>query len=155
MNDDGTFSYSLNFEGAKYGYTVQARVNMGWCGSGDNWIRFGDYFNDFAHSFEMEHDAREATKDVNLVKYKDPSRPDVDEHLGKLDVGRKRLLSISLNANLYNDAVRSDGSRQFRRATCHCRASSPYRDYGHFQKFASILGIAYILGIHILASYKD
>ena len=100
MNDDGTFSYSLNFEGAKYGYTVQARVNMGWCGSGDNWIRFGDYFNDFAHSFEMEHDAREATKDVNLVKYKDPSRPDVDEHLGKLDIGHKRTLSISLIANL-------------------------------------------------------
>ena len=83
MNDDGSLSYSLNFKGANNGYTIQAHVNMGYCGSGDNWLRFGDYYNDFAHSFDMAKGEKETEKNINLVRYNVQTQPDKKENLSK------------------------------------------------------------------------
>lgn len=51
--------------------TLSAVVNVGWCQDtkSDEWIRKGDYNNDFAHRVDMFDDMNEYTKDINVKCY--------------------------------------------------------------------------------------
>ena len=55
---------------------MQATLNVGWCKSGDEWIRKGDYHNDFAQRFELTRGETDARKDISIELYdprKDPA----------------------------------------------------------------------------------
>lgn len=50
-------------------FLVQATLNVGWCGVGDEWIRYNDFHNEYLHEFSLEKDQNKASRDVDLVRY--------------------------------------------------------------------------------------
>ena len=74
MSSKKSIMYKLNFRQTRFReYSLQATLNMGWCASGDDWIRVGDYNNDVMHIFSIPFDQTTATKDVDVVLY-DPNQ---------------------------------------------------------------------------------
>ena len=75
MNADKTISYKLRFKpgefGGPSGYSLTATLNMGWCKNNDEWIRYGDYNNDYSHTFYMQPDRSDAYRDIKINLYQD------------------------------------------------------------------------------------
>lgn len=70
MSSRRTIDYRLQFKPARSGiYIVQTTLNIGWCKTGDDWIRNGDYKNDMAQQFQLRDPAMTARKDFSLKRY--------------------------------------------------------------------------------------
>lgn len=50
-------------------FVIQAVLNDGWCTSGDEWIRSGDYKNAFRTPFELTGDKDSVTVQIELEQY--------------------------------------------------------------------------------------
>ena len=64
--------YKLSMDRPRAGsYLIMATLNMDWCKSSDSkWIRAGDYYNSFSHSFDVSEGVTEIKKDVSVEEYR-------------------------------------------------------------------------------------
>ena len=77
LDDSRAIAYKVNFKAAQSNqYLISATVNMGWCRSenSNNWIRIGDYHNEYSHSFVVPSTGSTAVKDVEVYLYADASK---------------------------------------------------------------------------------
>lgn len=57
------------------GYTVGATLNVGWCNTGREWIKNGDYTNNISHEFTLPKDRDYVDLDIILTKYGTKPQP--------------------------------------------------------------------------------
>lgn len=62
--------YNMLMKEAREGsFVISATLNMGWCTSGKEWLRIGDYKNEFIYDFTLSKDQNEVSKDVHVARY--------------------------------------------------------------------------------------
>lgn len=68
-NPDGSISYQLKITQKAFLLSVSAVLNLGWCKTGSEWIRNGDYLSDTAHELEVKKGKNNYVLNVAAKKY--------------------------------------------------------------------------------------
>ena len=70
FNGDGTISYKLKSNGPVVpSANIDATLNVGWCKTGDDWIKNGDYTLKEAHIVDMNENQSSYDKSLKMEKY--------------------------------------------------------------------------------------
>ena len=70
---DEAVSYQMSFLPPANGfYTLHAVINLGWCKSDGDWIRPGDYINEFAVKFLVLPAKKSIKKDFTVMRLEVP-----------------------------------------------------------------------------------
>lgn len=67
--------YEIRFRSTKQltPLNIDAVVNLGWCKTGEEWVRNGDYITTTAHSVSVEKGKQDYDANISVEKYGRPS----------------------------------------------------------------------------------
>lgn len=66
--------YEINMkETSRRSYIIRATLNIGWCKSGDEWIRLGDFTTQTSHTFSPPKSGNDFKVDITLERYANPT----------------------------------------------------------------------------------
>ena len=70
LNADGTMNYKVSFTSTKQlsQLTLDVTLNVGWCKSGEEWMRNGDYITVTGHNVNVEESQERYNLDVTVEK---------------------------------------------------------------------------------------
>ena len=72
--ENGKIAYEITMKNVKRGrFLVHATLNVGWCGAGDEWIRYNDLHNVFLHEFSLNKTQTHVSQNVAVVRYQSKS----------------------------------------------------------------------------------
>ena len=84
FTSDRNMEYYLKFKpGYNDQYVIGATLNIGWCKSGNDWIKRGDYKNDGQMMFNVQSGEYKATRDISMLQYASAGG-DTDNNGGKV-----------------------------------------------------------------------